>query len=123
MPGAADHFRTEAILPIQNKIGKALISRRFRNMLAQPNSTITLRRLIDEGALVICNLAKGGIGESTAQAARRVAGDDDRAGRAVARQCAANKRRVSQMFPTWPRRPFENRIHPGRVLLPPLGNR
>jgi hypothetical protein len=59
-------FRTEAISPIQNKIGKALIEPRLRNMLAQPKSTITLRRLMDEGAIVICNLSKGGLGESTA---------------------------------------------------------
>jgi hypothetical protein len=35
-------------------------------MLAQPKSTITLRRLMDEGAIVICNLSKGALGESTA---------------------------------------------------------
>ena len=61
----SDHFRAEAISPIQNKIGKALIEPRLRNMLAQPRSTITLRRLMDEGAIVICNLAKGRLGEGT----------------------------------------------------------
>ena len=64
--GYGDSFRTEAISPIQNKIGKALIEPRLRNMLAQPKSTITLRRLMDEGAIVICNLSKGSLGESTA---------------------------------------------------------
>src|SRR3954447_3214395 len=64
--GYGDHFRAEAISPIQNKIGKALIEPRLRNMLAQPRSTITLRRLMDEGAIVICNLAKGRLGEGTA---------------------------------------------------------
>jgi hypothetical protein len=59
-------FRTEAIAPIQNKIGKALMVPRLRNMLAQPKSTITLRRLMDEGAIVICNLSKGRLGESIA---------------------------------------------------------
>jgi hypothetical protein len=63
--GYSDHFRAEAISPIQNKIGKALIEPRLRNMLAQPKSTITLRRLMDEGAIVICNLAKGRLGEGT----------------------------------------------------------
>src|SRR5437762_4338152 len=63
--GYSDHFRAEAISPIQNKIGKALIEPRLRNMLAQPRSTITLRRLMDEGAIVICNLAKGRLGEGT----------------------------------------------------------
>jgi hypothetical protein len=62
----SDSFRTEAISPIQNKVGKVLMEPRLRNMLAQPKSTITLRRLMDDGAIVICNLSKGGLGESTA---------------------------------------------------------
>lgn len=61
-----NRFRTEAIAPIQNKVGKALMVPSLRNMLAQPKSTITLRRLMDERAILICNLAKGALGESTA---------------------------------------------------------
>jgi hypothetical protein len=64
--GYGDSFRSEAIAPIQNKIGKALMVPSLRNMLAQPRSTITLRRLIDEGSIVIANLSKGSLGESTA---------------------------------------------------------
>jgi Helicase HerA, central domain len=64
--GYSDSFRAEAISPIQNKVGKALIEPRLRNMLAQPKSTVTFRRLMDEGAIVICNLSKGSLGESTA---------------------------------------------------------
>jgi DNA helicase HerA-like ATPase len=64
--GYSASFRTEAIAPIQNKIGKILMVPSLRNMLAQPRSTITLRRLMDEGAIVVCNLAKGTLGESTA---------------------------------------------------------
>jgi hypothetical protein len=64
--GYGDNFRAEAIAPIQNKIGKALMVPSLRNMLAQPRSTVTFRRLMDEGAIVICNLAKGALGESTA---------------------------------------------------------
>jgi uncharacterized protein DUF87 len=63
--GYGDSFRAEAISPILNKIGKALIDPRLRNMLAQPKSTVTFRRLMDQGAIVICNLSKGGLGEST----------------------------------------------------------
>jgi len=62
----SDSFRVEAISPIQNKIGKLLMEPRLRNMMAQPRSTITLRRLMDEGAIVICNLSKGRLGESVA---------------------------------------------------------
>jgi hypothetical protein len=64
--GYSASFRTEAIAPIQNKIGKILMVPSLRNMLAQPRSTITLRRLMDEGAIVVCNLSKGSLGESTA---------------------------------------------------------
>jgi hypothetical protein len=60
-----ESLRVEAISPIQNKIGKILMEPRLRNMLAQPRSTITPRRLMDEGAVVVCNLSKGGLGEST----------------------------------------------------------
>lgn len=59
-------LRAEAISPVQNKIGRVLIEPRLRNMLAQPKSTITLRRLMDEGAIVICNLSKGQLGEGVA---------------------------------------------------------
>jgi hypothetical protein len=61
--GYGDRFRAEAIAPIQNKIGKALIEPRLRNMLAQPRSTMTLRRLMDDGAILVCNLSKGQLGE------------------------------------------------------------
>lgn len=61
----SDSFRTEAIAPIQNKIGKALMVPSLRNMLSQPKSSITFRRLMDERAIVICNLSKGHLGEST----------------------------------------------------------
>lgn len=64
--GYSENFRREAIAPIQNKVGKALMTPSLRNMLAQPRSTITPRRLMDEGAIVICNLSKGALGESTA---------------------------------------------------------
>ena len=55
-----------AITQTKNKIGKALMVPSLRNMLAQPSSTVTFRRLMDEGAIVICNLSKGSLGESTA---------------------------------------------------------
>lgn len=64
--GYSQSFRSEAIAPIQNKIGKVLMVPSLRNMLAQPKSTITFRRLMDEGAIVVCNLSKGSLGESTA---------------------------------------------------------
>jgi hypothetical protein len=58
-------FRTEAIAPILNKLGKVLADNRLRNIVAQPKSTIDLRRIMDEGRILIVNLAKGPLGEGT----------------------------------------------------------
>ena len=58
-------FRTEATAPILNKLGKVLADNRLRNIVAQPKSTIDLRRIMDEGRILIVNLAKGPIGEGT----------------------------------------------------------
>ena len=59
-------FRNEAIAPIQNKIGRLLATPALRNMLAQPKSTINVRRMMDEQRILIVNLSKGALGESTA---------------------------------------------------------
>ena len=66
MPAIATSFRTEAIAPIQNKIGKALMVRACATCWRNRKVPITLRRLMDEGAIVICNLSKGRLGESIA---------------------------------------------------------
>ncbi len=43
-----------------------LADNRLRNIVAQPKSTIDLRRTMDEGRILIVDLAKGPIGEGTA---------------------------------------------------------
>lgn len=58
-----DKFRTEAISPIQNKIGQFLSSAIIRNIVGQPKSTIDLRALIDERRILLMNLSKGRLGE------------------------------------------------------------
>ena len=58
-------FRSEATAPILNKLGKVLADNRLRNIVAQPKSTIDLRRIMDEGRILIVNLAKGPLGEGT----------------------------------------------------------
>lgn len=58
-------FKSEAISPILNKLGKVLADNRLRNIVAQPKSTIDLRRIMDEGRILIVNLAKGPLGEGT----------------------------------------------------------
>ena len=58
-------FKSEATAPILNKLGKVLADNRLRNIVAQPKSTIDLRRIMDEGRILIVNLAKGPLGEGT----------------------------------------------------------
>ncbi|MFO0764497.1 MAG: type IV secretion system DNA-binding domain-containing protein [Patescibacteria group bacterium] len=59
----SEKYATEAIAPIQNKVGQFLSSSIIRNIVAQVKSTINLRRVMDDGKILIVNLAKGRIGE------------------------------------------------------------
>src|SRR5437016_12518903 len=58
-------FRVEAIAPIQNKVGEFLVNPILRNIVGQPKSTFDVRRVMDEGKVLLVNLAKGKIGEDT----------------------------------------------------------
>lgn len=60
------HFRAEAIAPIQNKVGAFLTNPILSRILTQPTSTFDLRQVIDEGKILLVNLAKGKIGEDAA---------------------------------------------------------
>jgi hypothetical protein len=56
-------FRAEALAPLQNKVGKFLMSPLTRNIVAQRKNLFDLRRVMDEGKILIANLAKGALGE------------------------------------------------------------
>jgi CxxC-x17-CxxC domain-containing protein len=58
-----ERFRSEAISPIQNKVGQFLSSAVIRNIVAQPKSTIDIRDIMDNGKIWIMNVSKGKIGE------------------------------------------------------------
>lgn len=59
-------FHTEAIAPIQNKIGRFLASTTIRNILGQARSTIKLDEVMNNGKIIFLNLSKGKIGEDNA---------------------------------------------------------
>ncbi|MSR84839.1 hypothetical protein EXS71_00115 [Candidatus Uhrbacteria bacterium] len=59
----SEKYATEAIAPVQNKVGQFLSSSVIRNMVAQVKSTINPRRIMDDGKILIVNLSKGRIGE------------------------------------------------------------
>jgi len=56
-------LRSEAISPILNKIGQFLTSIPLRNIVGQRKSALDFRAIMDEGKVLVVNLAKGRIGE------------------------------------------------------------
>lgn len=56
-------LRADAIAPIQNKVGAFLANPVLQRILLQPVSSFDLRQVMDEGQLLMVNLAKGRIGE------------------------------------------------------------
>lgn len=61
--GYANNFASEAVSPIQNKVGQFLSSSLTRNIVGQVKSSIDLREVMDTGKILIMNLSKGRIGE------------------------------------------------------------
>jgi energy-coupling factor transporter ATP-binding protein EcfA2 len=59
-------FRAEAIAPAQNKVGAFLANPVLQRILTQPKSAFDLRQVMDEGRVLLVNLAKGKLGEDTA---------------------------------------------------------
>ncbi len=62
-----DKFRSEAVSPIQNKIGQFLSASVIRNIVAQVQSRINIREIMDSKKIFIMNLSKGRIGEDNSR--------------------------------------------------------
>jgi hypothetical protein len=59
-------FRIEAVAPIQNKVGAFLSHPVLSRIVTQKKSSFDVRRVMDEGKILLVNLAKGKIGEDAA---------------------------------------------------------
>jgi len=55
-------YATEAVAPIQNKVGQFIASPMIRNIVGQEVSTIDFRTFMDQKKIVIINISKGIIG-------------------------------------------------------------
>ena len=55
-------YATEAVAPIQNKVGQFIASPMIRNIIGQDISTFDFRKCMDEKKIVIINISKGIIG-------------------------------------------------------------
>ncbi len=56
-------YEIEATAAIQNKVGQFISNPLIRNIIGQVSSTINMRKIMDEGKILILNLSKGRIGE------------------------------------------------------------
>jgi CxxC-x17-CxxC domain-containing protein len=59
----ADKFASEAVSPIQNKVGQFLSTAFMRNIIGQTESSLNMREIMDGNKILIMNLSKGRIGE------------------------------------------------------------
>lgn len=64
--GYDEHFRREAIAPIQNKLGQFLLNPVVRNILGQVKSKVSIPFIMDNERLFIANLSKGKLGHEKA---------------------------------------------------------
>lgn len=65
-PNYNPRYRQESIAPIQNKVGAFLADPRLYRMFTNPPVDLHFRQIMDEGKILIVNLAKGRLGEDSA---------------------------------------------------------
>jgi hypothetical protein len=58
-------YRTDGIAPIQNKVGAFLADPLLNRILTAPSKDLHIRHIMDEGKVLLVNLAKGRIGEDS----------------------------------------------------------
>jgi hypothetical protein len=61
-----DKFASEAVAPVLNKVGAFTANPMIRNIIGQPKSTFNLRKIMDEGKILVVNLSRGLMGEDNA---------------------------------------------------------
>ncbi|MFV0485206.1 MAG: type IV secretory system conjugative DNA transfer family protein [Candidatus Saccharimonadales bacterium] len=57
---------TESVAPVLNKVGAFTANPIIRNIIGQPKSSFDIRKIMDEGKILVVNLSKGLIGEDNA---------------------------------------------------------
>jgi type IV secretory pathway TraG/TraD family ATPase VirD4 len=65
-PNYNPRYRQESIAPIQNKVGAFLADPRLYRMFTSPPVDLHFRQIMDEGKVLIVNLARGRLGEDSA---------------------------------------------------------
>lgn len=65
-PGYLPRYQAEMVAPIRNKLGALLSDPTQYRILVCPKEEVRFRRLMDEGGMLVVNLAKGRLGEDSA---------------------------------------------------------
>ena len=60
-------YEVEATAAIQNKVGQFISNPLIRNIIGQVKSKIDMRKMMDEGKILIANISKGKIGEDNSR--------------------------------------------------------
>ena len=60
-------YESEATAAIQNKVGQFISNPLIRNIIGQVKSKIDMRKLMDEGKILIANISKGKVGEDNSR--------------------------------------------------------
>ncbi|MCA9349177.1 type IV secretion system DNA-binding domain-containing protein, partial [Candidatus Saccharibacteria bacterium] len=61
-----EKYATEAVAPVLNKVGAFTANPMIRNIIGQPKGSFNIRKIMDEGKILIMNLSRGLIGEDNA---------------------------------------------------------
>lgn len=61
-----EKFASEAVAPVLNKVGAFTANPLVRNLIGQPKSSFSIRKIMDEGKILIVNLSLGKINEDNA---------------------------------------------------------
>lgn len=64
-PGYSKNLQSEAVAPVLNKLGAFLASPTIRNIVGQERSRVDLPAFMNQGGILLANLATGRIGEDT----------------------------------------------------------
>jgi len=60
-------YESEATAALQNKVGQFISNPLVRNIIGQVKSKIDMRKLMDEGKILIANISKGKVGEDNSR--------------------------------------------------------
>lgn len=60
-------YRADSIAPVQNKVGAFLADPRLYRLLTSPEQPLRLRSIMDEGKILLVNLARGEFGSDSAE--------------------------------------------------------